>query len=324
MARKWFSKQPAMEADDLPRRYSNRGEEKNNKNESVAAIRSQSTFRRNRTLTGSVSSRVASGNELYAEFQSPRAKVHHLARVRRQLGLLFAIVCLAGVALYLVVSQLIAHVQISVSDNVVLDETTKRAYIAQLDKYYASRPLERLLPLLKKEELYSFMTSEYAEIKTLDIQATGEPGYGTVRLTLRKPVASWSLAGKNEFVDENGIVFKYNAYSTPSMQIIDSNRSATANADNLVTSNRFLGFVGKIVGAAKQQGYTVTKVTIPPFTTRQLEADVEGVPYKIKLTLDKPAGEQMEDMGRVIRYITKQQANPKYIDVRVKGRAFYQ
>ena len=186
MARKWFAKKaPEKKEDSFARRHTNTAEAKRS-NETDAPSRSQSTFRRNRTLTGSASSHVASGNELYAEFQSPRAKVHHLARIRRRLGFLLTIVCLAGVALYLVVSQLIAHVQINVTQNALLNEATKQAYSARLDEYYASRPLERLLPLLKKEELYAFMTAKYAEIKTLDIKETGEPGYGIVQLSLRQ------------------------------------------------------------------------------------------------------------------------------------------
>ena len=48
----------------------------------------QHVFARNRTLTGSTSTRL-SGASKYADLQSPRTQAHHLALHRRKIGLVF-------------------------------------------------------------------------------------------------------------------------------------------------------------------------------------------------------------------------------------------
>ena len=75
---------------------------------------SQNSFRRNRTLTGSTSKSVASSGELNAELASPRAHAHTLTKTRRKLGFLLAALLLAATAVYILLTQLVAEVQVSV------------------------------------------------------------------------------------------------------------------------------------------------------------------------------------------------------------------
>ena len=81
--------------------------------------------------------------------------------------------------------------------------------------------------------------------------------------------------------------------------------------------------MGRAVGLSKTEGYNVQQVIIPSGTTREVELRVEGVDYPIKLSVDRSAGEQAEDMARVIKYLKDKNIKPEYIDVRVSGKAFY-
>ena len=65
------------------------------------------------------------------------------------------------------------------------------------------------------------------------------------------------------------------------------------------------------------------QVIIPASTTRQVELRIKKVSYPVKFSVDRPAGEQTEDMARVIKYLKSKGVNPDYVDVRVSGKAFY-
>lgn len=313
--KKMFSRRTS---DDAPRRRADAGFRDEEQSEPLQPL---NTYRRNRTITGSSSARIASGNELNAEFRSPRAHVHHLNRLRRRIVLYFIGIIGTGIALYLLLGQLVASVIITVPSSTVLTLERKHEYEQQLSSYFDRNPLERLLFNTNNKKMLGFMAAKYPEIVSIDLDSTGSPGRVQALFTLRAPIAKWTLRGQNEFVDQQGIVFAYNAFAAPSLQILDSSGSTTSNG--IVTSNRFLAFVGRVVGAAKSRGYTVVQATIPPLTTRQLEIKIEGLPYAIKYTIERGAGEQVEDMDRAVKYLQKSSIIPSYLDVRVKGRAVY-
>ncbi len=281
----------------------------------------QPTYRRNRTITGSLSANVASSNELNADLRSPRAHVHHLSQLRRRLFSHFLVVLVAGALLYVLISQLIASLVVAPNSGATLTIERRKEYASYLMSYFDRHPLERSLFSVNTEGLLSFVADKYPEVSAIHLDSSGILGRVTAYVSVRKPIARWSLRGENQFVDQQGTVFSYNAYESPALQIIDS--SGTATASGLVTSNRFLAFVGRVVGAAKLQGYNVTEASIPPLTTRQLEIKVDGAPYRIKYTIDRSAGEQAEDMGRMIKYLQTKGITPSYIDVRTGGRAVY-
>lgn len=311
--KKLFGKKPA---EDMPRRRSFDDAAK----QSDVEVPAFPTYRRNRTITGSSSAQVASSNELNAELRSPRAHVHHLSRRRRTVFGHFTLALLAGLGLYILMSQMIASVAVSAGSATLLPERQAQ-YTNKITSYFERNPLERLLFNVSEEKLLRYVASEYPEISKVHLDTSGIFGRAQAYISLRTPIAKWSLRGVNEFVDQQGVVFAYNGYDAPTLQIVDSTGATTASG--LVTSNRFLAFVGRVVGAVKSQGYTVTEATIPPLTTRQLEVKVDGVPYRIKFTLDRSAGEQAEDMARTSTFLKGKGASPAYLDVRVEGRAVY-
>jgi len=139
---------------------------------------------------------------------------------------------------------------------------------------------------------------------------------------MRTPIAGWSMNGKQQYVDSSGVSFGRNYYPAPSVQIVDNSGIQVA-AGQAVASNSFLGFVGQIVGLAKTRGYTTTQVVIPSATTRQIELKLKDIAYPVKFSVDRPAGEQVEDMTNAIEWMKRHNLTPQYVDVRISGRAFY-
>lgn len=278
-------------------------------------------YRRNRTLTGSSSPHVASSNELDAELRSPRAHVHHLSKLRNRIVRRLAVVLVVAALLYGFMSQFTATVALA---NTSTAAQQADAYIATINSYYQSHPFERFRPALNIDDLLRHVQVQHPEISSLTLEHSGEVGKGLVDLTMRKPVARWVIGDKTELVDAGGVVFGYTPHKKPAVEIVDRNTASVAATDgNLVASHRFLSFVGQVVGESNKQGYTVKKVTIPLLTTRQLELSIKGVSYPVKLTIDRTAGEQIEDAARVIAHLQRKHIRPQYVDVRIAGKAFY-
>lgn len=276
-------------------------------------------FKRNRTLTGSSSSQVSSSGELNAQIKSPRVQTHHLAKKRRHVGLLLFLVILGSLVLYGLISQFTAKAVVVTKDaSVVLDDSYEKA----IQGYFAEQPAERLRFLLNTNHLREYMQTATPEVK--DIQIVGASGFGASKfqVTMRAPIAGWSINGKQHYVDESGTPFSRNYSAAPSVQIVDNN-GVQVSAGQAVASNGFLSFVGQVVGLSKEKGYIATQVIIPVTTTRQIELRLKDIPYSIKFVIDRPAGEQVEDMAQAVEWMKRHNLNPQYVDVRVSGKAFY-
>ena len=116
-------------------------------------------------------------------------------------------------------------------------------------------------------------------------------------------------------------LYGVNYYDQPSVVISDD--SGIKSSGNVVASNSFLSFVGKVVGAANDNKLEVEKIVIPPASLRQVEVYVVGVPYPAKFLTTSSAEGQVLSFRQAIDYFTKTGMVPKYVDLRVEGKAVY-
>lgn len=280
------------------------------------------TFRRNRTLTGSLSSNVASANETNSELRSKRVQSHDLRRHRRKLSTLLMVVAGVAAVLGFLLYQSIALPHVVVED--VDSSIDQQFYDRKVQEYLNGRPLERFRFSLNVDTLSQYLqTHDAPEVRAVspDVSFAGL-GVSTVYIELRKPVVAWQTDGANLFVDGEGVAFYRNYYTPPSVAIVDETGIKT-EGNRVLASNRFLGFIGRVIGRFEANGLTVTKVVLPPNTSRQIAVSTEGVVYPVKMSIDRPAGEQTEDAARAIRHLTARNIAAQYIDVRVSGKAYY-
>jgi hypothetical protein len=306
--------------DEAPARRRQNSEE--SARPSAVDLSQRYAFRRNRTLTGSSSAQIASSNELNAELRSPRAHVHHLTSLRRRLLASFVAVAFVAFGLYLLLSQLVASATIQMAGIGVLSNDDQAVYHKTLDAYYAARPAERLRFLLDDKALLSHIQASRPEVQSIHVEPGQNIGEAAVTIVSRKPIARWNLDGNNQYVDGEGVVFARNYYGDPGLQIID-NSGIQASSSRLVASNRFLGFVGRVIAKSSASGLSVQTVMIPSLTTRQIVLTLKGKTTQYKLSVDRSAGQQVEDIVHVDRYLTAKNAVPGYVDVRIAGKAFY-
>lgn len=278
-------------------------------------------FRRNRTITGSSSAKIMSSNELNAEVRSPRAHVHHLSSLRRRLLMYFGAIVALAFGLYILLAQTTASEFIQVKDVPVISDQQEELYRASIEEYYTARPTERLRFLLDEDRIVSHMQASHPEIKDLSINQTGI-GEASVVIRARTPIARWNVSSVAQYVDGDGVVFTNNYFKDPALQIID-NTGLQADANQAVASNRFLGFIGRLLSSAEERSLSVSKVTLPVGTTRQVEVVFTGKATRYKVTVDRSARQQVEDIHRISSYLSKRAMNPGYVDVRLEGKAYY-
>jgi hypothetical protein len=274
---------------------------------------SNSQFRRNRTLSGVVRETPE---------VSARAKVHHLARQRRKVGGMLVLILIGIGLLALLLTQMTAKVIITSATTSVSTAVDGATYEEIINDYLGVHPAERLRFVLNEQELSNYAAAVAPEIASID--QTGSENIVETRfsITFREPIAGWQINGRQFYVDDQGVVFEKNYYKAPTVQIIDES-GLSPEQGTTVASARFLSFVGRVVGLSKDRGYVVTEAILPSGTTRQLEIRIKGMTPRVKLSIDRGAGEQVEDMARALNYLTARKLKPSYVDVRVSGRAVY-
>jgi hypothetical protein len=284
--------------------------------EPTSSLDTGGQFRRNRTMSGV-------RRDTMDPSHSTRSQVHHLTTKRRRVGGIFLLVLLGIGVLTLIITQLTARVIVAGSSEPLTTTIDADAYEKVINDYLGVNPVGRFRFALDQNGLSQFAAGVTPEVAS--IKQSGATNVVETRfiMTFRRPVAGWQINGHQYYVDNQGIVFEKNYYETPTLQIIDES-GISPEQGSAVASARLLSFVGRVVAQAEEGNYEVTEAILPVGTTRQLEIRLKDVPSLVKLSIDRGAGEQVEDMIRVLRHLNSKGLSPGYVDVRVAGRAFYQ
>lgn len=248
---------------------------------------------------------------------SERQALWRLKARRRKLMLwLCGSVLLAGLSLGLL-SQLTARIHVVTTDAAI--NTTR--YSTVLEEYFGQRPIERLRFLVDEAALHTFFTERTPEVKTVRLVSGYELGASTLQLSFRQPVAQWNAAAPY-FVDENGVTFEKNYFTTPAIVVKDESGIPTTSGQEVI-NRRFLGFLGQAVALFRDHGMTVTEAVLPHDTVRQVRFTVQGRPYSVIMTIDRTAEAQVTEALHAMRHLDTQGKRPQYIDVRVNRQVFY-
>lgn len=280
----------------------------------IESPRSSTQYRRNQNL---------SGNNRTSMADTPRGHAHQLTVQRRKVGGLFALVLTAAVLLAILVSQLMAQVSVSLSTKQLSTSFNGETYEKAVNSYLGLHPAERLRFALNEDALSAYVAAALPEVKSIEVSGVKDIVDTEFAVTFRKPVAGWQINGNQFYVDDSGIVFQTNYYDAPSVQIVDES-GVSPEEGATVAGSRLLGFLGKVVAQAGERGYVVSRAILPAGMTRELDIQLKNIPTRIKLSTDRGAGEQVEDMTRALTYLKNKDAVVQYVDVRVSGRATYQ
>ncbi len=282
--------------------------------ETPQTVRSGTQFRRGQTLSGLRQSTTMA--------ESPRGKAHHLTIQRRKIGGLFVVALVAALLLTLLLTQLMAQVTVSSSTQQLSAAFEGTEYEKAINDYLGLNPGERLRFALNEQALSEFVGDQLPEVDSVEVSGVRGMVETQFAITFRKPVAGWQINGNQYYVDSVGVVFDRNYYETPGVQIIDES-GISPEEGATVAGSRLLGFLGRVVAEAQGRGYVVTRATLPVGATRQIDISLENTTTRVKLSTDRGAGEQVEDMTRSLTFLNNNGIGAEYIDVRIAGRAAY-
>lgn len=282
-------------------------------------------FRRSRTLTGTTSSAVKSSNEKQAQLKSPRIKAQELRQHRRRLSLILVGFLVMSGIIYWLLTQFTANISLVTFSPQVNSAPQQQRYIEVIQQYLRERPMERFNFAQNTENLTKYVQSELPEVEAIKNTSNMSLGEGSFAVVLRQPVVAWKVGERQYFVDDEGVSFEHNYYNAPDVTVSDQSGIMPDENHTVVASNRFLGFLGRVVSLANNVNIgNVENVTIPAGVgSRSIEIRLAGREYPIRMHIDREPADQVEDMKRSIQYLEGNGVVPKYIDVRVEGKAFY-
>ena len=280
-------------------------------------------FRRSRTLTGSSSADIRAAGESRAQIKSPRLKEHELKRHRNLLSVGLLATLLVAFGIWWLTSEFIAgkpEIRSRTALTASTMDTTK--YQDLIDDYFGSRPLERFQFALNENGLLGYVQQRAPEVRQLSVESGSLFGKGVATLEFREPLVGWQIRDKTYLIDGDGVTFQTNHFGSPSVTVHDA--SGVNPSDGIIASNRFLSFLGRVISGVNKSGVgTVSKVTIPAGTTREIDLSLTGKPYRIKLQMDREPSGQVADVVAIVQYLSQRGIIPEYVDVRVPSKAFY-
>ena len=281
-------------------------------------------FRRSRTITGSAAASVRAAGEDRGQLRSPRLHEHSLRKHRRKLSAyLLSSIAVAGMLWFVIASYIGDTVTISTASTQPVSRSLDSAkYQDLMKRYLADRPFERFEFALNDTAFSQFMSTQAPEVSAATLSTGDNIGTGQLSLSLREPVASWTIKGQQYFVDADGLAFLTNYFAVPAVVVADK---SGINADaGVVASTKLLRFIGRVVTLVSQSGLTpVEAVTLPAGSTREVDFKLRDKEYLIKAHLDRDPAGQAADIINAVRYVESKGIAPTYLDVRVSSKAYY-
>jgi hypothetical protein len=280
-------------------------------------------FRRSRTLTGTTSEEVTASAESRGQLKTDRLKLHQLRQYRLKI-LKFAggVACIIGVVAFLA-SVYISKVPIDIVQSSSKTPSTT-VYSQTVQDYFGTRPLERFGFIANPEALQDYLKQHHTELKQVAVEKNWYGGDFRLGLYFREPLLTWTSAGQKYYVDNQGYAFSYNHFTEPEVVVTDeSGISPDDVGGGLVASERFVSFLGRMVGALNSYGKGKVETVTLPASTREIDIKLQGRATRIRTHIDRDPLKQAEDVANALAYFDSKSSSPEYIDVRVAGKAFY-
>src|SRR6266550_136907 len=231
-------------------------------------------FRRSRTLTGTTSPKVTAASEKRSQLKTVRLKAHELHQLRaRVLKILAVIVVCIGVLAFVIASY------IGKIDTVYTQPGGKPAtaqYQKSILDYFGKHPLERFAFSTNIPQLDAFMQQAHPEIIGFDMTKNWYGGNAQFVIAFRKPILVWETSGQRFYVDTKGVAFQYDNFGGQYVAVSDQSGISPSSAGGSVASNRFISFLGKMVGAVNAGGKGSVVAVIIPASTRHIDLKLQG------------------------------------------------
>jgi hypothetical protein len=195
-------------------------------------------------------------------------------------------------------------------------------YQKTLQEYFTSQPLQRFGFALNGSQLEGYMTARHNELADFTVSRGWYGGGVQFTADFRKPLLVWQTGGQRFYVDSQGIAFNYNDFGGSLVPVEDLSGIAPDSSGS-VASQRFIRFLGQMVGAVNAGGMGQVSSVVIPASTREIDIKLQGREYPIKTHINRDPLQQAQDIINALKYFDTHKIKPEYVDVRVSGKAFY-
>jgi cell division septal protein FtsQ len=278
-------------------------------------------FRRSRTLTGTTSNRVNPTAESRSQLKTVRLQAHELHQFRKRImRILVVVVGVIAVLSYL----LITHIStIAVRYPQPGGSPRTATYQQTIQQYFTKHPMERFGFSINRKQFVDDIQGAHPELSSVDIDKDWYGGNVNFVLQFRHPLLVWEAGGHHFYVDNQGVAFEYDHFGGKYVSVSDQSGISPSVSGGSVASNRFINFLGKMVGAvnAADKGQ-VTDIIIPA-STREVDLKLQGRGYPIKTHTDRDPLQQAEDVVNAIKWFDSKKITPQYVDARVAEKAYF-
>ena len=284
------------------------------------------SFRRSRTITGSTVSGISSAAEGRGQLRSSRLEEHDLRHHRRRLMLYLVVLSFAIWLLWLSVSNFISRpTSIRIDGQKAATATETSRYYQAAATYLDEHPLTRFYGLFDHDDFSRSLSDQLSEVAEARMQPINpESLYSPSELIIKPsiPVAVWNIDGTQFYVDDKGRSFQTNLASPPLVTVND--RSGLSPKLGVLASSKLLRYIGRLVTLVNAAGVgTIESVELPPNSTREVVLKFKDVPYPVRTHSDRDPAGQAADVASALRFVTKFEIVPQYLDVRVASKAYY-
>lgn len=293
---------------------------------SMEESQNEYSFRRSRTLSGSLSSSVTASKTRQPDLKSDRVKLHELHSshrfLRAGLILLLGLVLVSG--FLLAHSMLFADIRLAYQRAIPASE--QESLQQMLTDYVNRNPSQAFTVSFNEQQAAQFLQQTHPEVAFIEADVSWFGiGADALRIGFRKPIVVWQIAGQRYYVSKDGVAFKRYWGPQPRLKVEDqSGYQPELAKEDSVASQRFIGYLGQLLGKlqdSKRVGI-VERVVIPP-VPQQLHLYIGDRNYPIKTNTMRNPTAQAHDIAYALKYFDEQQITPEYVDVRVEGKAYY-
>lgn len=288
----------------------------------IAADQGGYAFRRSRTLTGSTSAKVTPSAASRSQLKTPRLKAHELRQERTKILRMLGFLGVCMIILAFIIVNYVSTFTINFYEISSESSPSTNQYDDSLKDYFNERPIERFGFILNSDQLNTFMCQKHSELASFMALRQWYGGDVKFAATFRQPLLVWQTGDQKFYVDSQGIAFTSD-YFKQSLVSVEDKSGIAPDSSNSVASQRFIRFLGQLVGAVNEGGKGKVTAIIIPSSTREIDLTLEGRGYPIKTHIDRDPLQQAEDILNALKYFDEKGEKPQYIDARVAGKAFY-
>lgn len=285
-----------------------------------------SDFRRNSVVISRKQREVEARKQSVTQRQIDNKKRRQNQLKKRRI-IIFSTLALG---LFVLMRYQVTSYDVKTDPSVKLSDTQKADYSSTMLNYSNSNAPLKQQWVIDKAALSIDTISHHPEVRQV-ILSTRQPFSTKVvaKLEFRKPIFIWRGVGETYFIDKDGVLFSENMYKTSAeknLPVIEDQGGVAPDPGQTVLTDTIVSDIAllyKLMPGLYPIPVKVNQIILPP-AAREIRAKLDGLPYYVKFSTERPVTDQIGELKQVVDHLNNSKVTPsEYIDVRVPDKSFY-